>query len=248
MNHPLPCCFNPRPTSLSGETTGVTMARSVKSFQSTPDITVGRNLVWRSTCCSQIVSIHARHHCRAKPAARHRPASSACCFNPRPTSLSGETIFARHDDVGHAVSIHARHHCRAKPGLYVTSFSVSEVSIHARHHCRAKHCPLRLHLAPHVVSIHARHHCRAKQPFGADAPGVDVFQSTPDITVGRNREGLGVMGFRVAVSIHARHHCRAKRFAAKRLSTLTFLRLLREPPDTEVFSMGVCSELIENII
>ena len=84
--------FNPRPTSLSGETgLGDVVGPAIVVFQSTPDISVGRN---------------------PGPGGG---AIGARGFNPRPTSLSGETTQAAEHEGDDDVSIHARHLCRAKP-------------------------------------------------------------------------------------------------------------------------------------
>ena len=158
------CCFNPRPTSLSGETAvGLWLVLSVMVFQSTPDIAVGRNLAVVSGICARRrfnprptslsgetigvklqachlqVSIHARHRCRAKPQ------SSPCawgraCFNPRPTSLSGETrrlllpLWGRPSFNPRPTSLSGE----TRQG-HRNRVDLAHVSIHARHRCRAKH-------------------------------------------------------------------------------------------------------------
>src|SRR5688500_9318227 len=107
--------FNPRPTSLSGETS---MARNSLSeylrFQSAPDISVGRN----------------------RPAVAVTQAPGI--FNPRPTSLSGETR------TGPFVAAPVRF--QSAPDISVGETGLQQrrrgrspdVSIRARHLCRAK--------------------------------------------------------------------------------------------------------------
>ena len=178
--------FNPRPTSLSGETSGGNRksnnasvsirarhhcrAKRIRSnssgvsfrFQSAPDITVGRNAVPLP-----------------KP-------SSADCFNPRPTSLSGETCKNGCSSTMFRVSIRARHHCRAKllPDMYkpdALGFNPRPTSLSGE--TWMEEC-IR---GWRKVSIRARHHCRAKHGDRVSLVSSDVFQSAPDITVGRNR-------------------------------------------------------------
>ncbi len=107
------------------------------------------------------VSIHARHQCRANPSPCSTHAAlpqfqstpginagrisalgrlmrwSSGCFNPRPASMPGESIYCPTRDRIGRVSIHARHQCRANPNEKRAHRAASEVSIHARHQCRA---------------------------------------------------------------------------------------------------------------
>ena len=82
-------CFNPRPSSLTGELPGDVLARKVAEFQSTPVIADGRT---RNTgavsprCLFQSTPVIADGRTRACAGW-----SSACgSFNPRPSSLTGE--------------------------------------------------------------------------------------------------------------------------------------------------------------
>ncbi len=179
-------CFNPRPTLLSGDThLGLceTRTRPVSiharhccratrrllrldchglKFQSTPDIAVGRHL-------------RLPHQ-----------ASARTSFNPRPTLLSGDTVRASHIAGFCEVSIHARHCCRATRAADHWPGGPVRVSIHARHCCRTTPRCLLLVEPCHVVSIHARHCCRATHTIDRSWYGLRLFQSTPDIAVGRH--------------------------------------------------------------
>ena len=132
----------------------------------------------------RVVSIHARHCCRANQilvvslakfsvfqstpgiaAGRIScPPSTAPrrrCFNPRPALLPGESDRNRLRPPSQGVSIHARHCCRANQVVRSSS------------NCF------------HAVSIHARHCCRANQSeLFAELP-MQLFQSTPGIAAGR---------------------------------------------------------------
>ena len=179
-----------------------------------------------------LVSIHARHQCRAIP----------WPFDV-PNSLRW-------------VSIHARHQCRAilrecwrcdadgsfqsTPGInagrssstvggeaFLVVFQ-STPGINAGRSARRK-----CHLTPTAkfqstpginagrssqtwfdaikcnVSIHARHQCRAIQVTSVWRWVYMTFQSTPGINAGRSSFGQVVQLHRQHVSIHARHQCRA---------------------------------------
>ena len=86
-------CFNPRPTSLSGETLQLlsVIAMLAKLFQSTPDITVGRNRPPGPTMLKGSLFQSTPDITVGRNPARPEPGSAINCFNPRPTSLSGET-------------------------------------------------------------------------------------------------------------------------------------------------------------
>ena len=162
-------------------------AGSAALFQSTPAITGGRDRVVRpQTGARSMVSIHARHYCRARPEAAPQPAdwpafqstpaitggrdnnihgldSRRRCFNPRPPLLAGET--------------------------------------------RWWWC---WRCWPHV-SIHARHYWRARPQFGKrQLDCLPLFQSTPAITGGRDRHRFAAPCPQTIVSIHARHYWRAR--------------------------------------
>ena len=85
-------CFNPRPALLPGESTMATLMAPAKSwFQSTPGIAAGRILGNGTTGLAKLVSIHARHCCRANPPPAKPPPCRRPCFNPRPALLPGES-------------------------------------------------------------------------------------------------------------------------------------------------------------
>ena len=134
-----------------------------------------------------MVSIRARHHCRAIRRLSCFTKTS-WCFNPRPASLPGDPVIeAAIDDQGR-VSIRARHHCRAILAVLCWIKRLSAVSIRARHHCRAIH--------PSVFCADER--C-CFNPRPASLPGdptsqrtrrlKTMFQSAPGITAGRSRVG-----------------------------------------------------------
>ncbi len=60
--HPCSRCFNPRPSSLTGEHFGGTPLFIAVQFQSTPVITDGRTADQPEPWHADDVSIHARHH------------------------------------------------------------------------------------------------------------------------------------------------------------------------------------------
>ena len=163
----MPCSatrFNPRPTSLPGDTSSTCSAYSPKSFQSTPDITAGRHLQPLQAKTLQFG------------------------FNPRPTSLPGDTRLVRRVKARGAFQstpdiTAGRHVCGQRCHL------VRCVSIHARHHCRATRSDAACFFAQIIqVSIHARHHCRATPYIVPHRPRAAQFQSTPDITAGRHHD------------------------------------------------------------
>ena len=79
-------CFNPRPSSLTGERWAAKWPMATLLFQSAPVITDGRTMggSWWS--------------------------GSGGCFNPRPSSLTGEPPPSVHPQPSRPVSIRARHH------------------------------------------------------------------------------------------------------------------------------------------
>ena len=179
-------CFNPRPAFLPGDTPQPQRrTQTCRLFQSTPGISAGRYAPrahnWSTQSCFnprpaflpgdttfgtdmtkvEIVSIHARHFCRAI----------------RFDSGTRRSFFD--------VSIHARHFCRAIPDDRDDCAIPVRVSIHARHFCRAIPHSF-LHISPYSrVSIHARHFCRAIRQVQAKLTPSEVFQSTPGISAGR---------------------------------------------------------------
>jgi hypothetical protein len=54
-------CFNPRPSSLTGDTQMLEYADTVREFQSTPVIADGRHANAADSQSAWLVSIHARH-------------------------------------------------------------------------------------------------------------------------------------------------------------------------------------------
>ena len=89
----------------------------LRMFQSTPDITVGRNEWCRQTSTPDRGFNPRPTSLSGETWVPCRIRQGNCCFNPRPTSLSGETISRHRPAFLIRVSIHARHHCRAKHGL-----------------------------------------------------------------------------------------------------------------------------------
>ncbi len=107
-------------------------------FQSTPDIAVGRHLGLSPVrLLLGMVSIHARHCCRATHNFVHW-VTAYPLFQSTPDIAVG-----RHNLAGltipdpFPVSIHARHCCRATHGSGRRDTARTCVSIHARHCCRA---------------------------------------------------------------------------------------------------------------
>ncbi len=81
------------------------------------------------------------------------------------------------------------------------------------------------------VSIHARHCCRATPTGCRGEATFMMFQSTPDIAVGRHVAGDRLPAGHSAVSIHARHCCRATRAS---LAASTALVAFQSTPDIAV--------------
>ena len=155
-----------------------------------------------------VVSIHARHCCRANRGVdlagarasmfQSTPGIAAgriltqsqrlppsCSFNPRPALLPGESLLRR---MGTQLSKSFNPRPALLPGESGDVAAVAEglaVSIHARHCCRANPQLPGVNRDRHIVSIHARHCCRAN-------PGLPRWAACQD-----------------GVSIHARHCCRA---------------------------------------
>ena len=105
--------FNPRPALLPGDAPPTKPVSPVRQFQSAPGIAAGRCLPFFETKrTTDMVSIRARHCCRAMPNPRGFGPTTHC-FNPRPALLPGDALWDQWLRHGHAVSIRARHCCRA---------------------------------------------------------------------------------------------------------------------------------------
>ena len=85
-----------------------------------------------------MVSIHARHYWRARPALLGRKALPAL-FQSTPAITGGrDHPCARREVASAGVSIHARHYWRARPLQLQLLDKIGHVSIHARHYWRAR--------------------------------------------------------------------------------------------------------------
>jgi len=193
-----------------------------------PGDTFGHEPTFRS----KLVSIHARHECRAIPKPQSTQAVNIL-FQSTPGTSAGRyhhgirqdallfkfqstpgTSAGRYLRQVTGVTTHGSFNPRPArvPG---DTFNRNlqrrpyTVSIHARHECRAIH-PSRAGVRlPIRVSIHARHECRAIPGISEGALHIMLFQSTPGTSAGRY---LPPRLHRVTideVSIHARHECRA---------------------------------------
>ena len=196
--------FQSTPGITAGRHTRVTLMAPARSwFQSTPGITAGRHAAARyQPLRLGLVSIHARHHCRATPPEICSEYPDTSGFNPRPASLPGDTQPDPAGRQAHRVSIHARHHCRATLPNRQKGRWNRAVSIHARHHCRATQRNCWCGSRTTNVSIHARHHCRATPVNFIIISTFETFQSTPGITAGRHLAGSAGLG------VHARFNPR----------------------------------------
>ena len=85
-----------------------------------------------------MVSIRARHECRAMHRKDVHVGRRLSRFNPRPARVPGDA-YARTFDrlIAHDVSIRARHECRAMHCTFIVTATILRVSIRARHECRA---------------------------------------------------------------------------------------------------------------
>ena len=185
-------------------------------FQSTPAITGGRDQPPPSgENMFHVVSIHARHYWRARPALIVGSHWSPLSFNPRPPLLAGETF--RGETVRLAFGLFqstpaitggrdAKYAMRAIVELWFQSTpaitggrDIAGMLIAGVAHCFNPRPPLlagetgagageRLTL---IVSIHARHYWRARPSVSAAAPTPLKFQSTPAITGGRDIHSAG---------------------------------------------------------
>ena len=179
-------CFNPRPALLPGES----------------------GLKTRNEC-RQLVSIHARHCCRANLAKSDSDKAKA------------------------KVSIHARHCCRANlkastarvcASVFQSTPGIAAGRINGEHCERDKHALFqstpgiaagRIGRKPRgldrgcLVSIHARHCCRANRPnVHAEPDRLQCFNPRPALLPGESTAPPCTAGINL-VSIHARHCCRA---------------------------------------
>ena len=191
------------------------IAHKSQAFQSAPGIAAGRCLPFFETKrTTDMVSIRARHCCRAMPNPRGFGPTTHC-FNPRPALLPGDALWDQWLRHGHAVSIRARHCCRAmRPPLInarIASAFQSAPGI-AAGRCLLPLCGKHLQwcfnprpaLLPgdaqlndlyqviRTVSIRARHCCRAMHGLSVNAPGAHWFQSAPGIAAGRCPVGGGI--------------------------------------------------------
>ena len=159
-------CFNPRPTRVSGDTIESALMRPSSTIVSIRARHACRAIPYepRAPCDDFLVSIRARHACRAILIAFFGPNICDLRFNPRPTRVSGDTSQSTTFRVEHYVSIRARHACRAIPERHFSNVLGDTVSIRARHACRAIPRARRPRCAIHIW-----------------------FQSAPDTRVGRYR-------------------------------------------------------------
>ena len=157
---------------------------AVSGFQSTPVITDGRT---RQTD----VIAHALNRFQSTPVItdgrtlgkfffRHFSGG----FNPRPSSLTGEHVDAAHDQRKRRVCFNPR------PSS-LTGEHPSRQRVRDCYRC----------FNPRPSSLTGEH--RTRDWCGS---GCKMFQSTPVITDGRTRAGLGSRFAGYDVSIHARHH------------------------------------------
>jgi len=106
--------FNPRPPSMAGDPSGNRLIIfSMAAFQSAPAIDGGRSQ-------PRLARLYRLHQFQSAPAidggrsgcqTSHRPGISS--FNPRPPSMAGDPLHARHHCHAGWVSIRARHRWRA---------------------------------------------------------------------------------------------------------------------------------------
>ena len=183
--------FNPRPALLPGESEQrpATPCRLVVSIHARHCCRANRLVQW-PLCHAGMVSIHARHCCRANPVTA-LVTRVVDMFQSTPGIAAGRIPPAVwHRQRPYQVSIHARHCCRANHMQDVGRGTAIGVSIHARHCCRANPFGLLRQPLQQAVSIHARHCCRANQWHRRLQAGGSGFQSTPGIAAGRISGGM----------------------------------------------------------
>ena len=131
-------------------------------FQSTPDIAVGRNACSRQARTTAKMFQSTPDIAVGRNNLRMMATRGLEGFNPRPTSLSGETTLYKKVGRRYVVSIHARHRCRAK-----------------LKRMREQRMQWVFQSTPDIAVGR-----NALKAIGLNAE--DLFQSTPDIAVGRN--------------------------------------------------------------
>ena len=157
-----------------------------------------------------LVSIHARHCCRANPG-RLVPSSRGTKFQSTPGIAAG-----RIDAFAARLACPRRFNPRPAllPGESPLLSGIDQsdgVSIHARHCCRANLPRLHPVRAPYKVSIHARHCCRANPSAFGPARSSGRVSIHARHCCRANRQLRADNGMKFIVSIHARHCCRANR-------------------------------------
>ena len=204
--------FNPRPPLLAGETAISRRLSSIRSFQSTPAITGGRDSYirdpWAALTLFQstpaitggrdkllpathrpgAVSIHARHYWRARRLQRRIQAQDVPSFNPRPPLLAGETPCSGNRS-GRSSCFNPRPPLLAGETRSSARLYTSRDRFNPRPPLLAGETPHRYRQPPtRGVSIHARHYWRARLWRIRKLRIARRFQSTPAITGGRDQK------------------------------------------------------------
>ena len=181
-------CFNPRPARVPGDAHRLWCGLHQRGgFNPRPARVPGdAELDPEPAAAPRVVSIRARHACRAMPAV-----SAAWRTKPRPFQSAPGTRAGRCQPAGQ-------------------DRGMKEVSIRARHACRAMLDVLGFAALVDAVSIRARHACRAMPSARPRSqPHKELFQSAPGTRAGRCFAAVVKAGIKQRVSIRARHACRA---------------------------------------
>jgi len=151
---------------------------SMAAFQSAPAIDGGRSQ-------PRLARLYRLHQFQSAPAidggrsgcqTSHRPGISS--FNPRPPSMAGDPLHARHHCHAGWVSIRARHRWRAIRLYSGFFYSVLHVSIRARHRWRAIRFARNSLLSNHIFDVQREHDDQAHLVARRRHKSTDQFQQT----------------------------------------------------------------------